>query len=199
MNRRSGLKRAAHADAVRERIVQSGIELFLSKGFEATTVEMIAAKAGISRRSLFRYFATKEDIVLIWTASTGPALIACLNQQTARRDPLTAALQAVERHVAESEDTYALALQIGRLIAETPTLKARSYEKYYAWEQMLALALIECGALAVNARMASAVAVSGLRLAVQAWIDVEGRQTISNLLEASYATLRQSLTKGNKK
>lgn len=45
-------------------IAEVAMDLFLEKGFEATTFDDIAAAAGISRRSLFRYFGTKEDIVL---------------------------------------------------------------------------------------------------------------------------------------
>ena len=45
--------------------------LFLEEGFEQTTIDQIAAAAGISRRSFFRYFGTKEDIVLGDLASEG--------------------------------------------------------------------------------------------------------------------------------
>src|SRR3712207_3620346 len=49
---------------VQAEIAAAAMRLFLDRGFEATTMEQIAAEVGISRRSLFRYFGTKEDIVL---------------------------------------------------------------------------------------------------------------------------------------
>jgi AcrR family transcriptional regulator len=52
-------------------IAEVAMDLFLEKGFEATTFDDIAAAVGISRRSLFRYFGTKEDIVLWGMADEG--------------------------------------------------------------------------------------------------------------------------------
>jgi AcrR family transcriptional regulator len=46
-----------------EELVQTAIKLFDRDGFEATTVEAIAAEAGCSGRTFYRYFGTKEDVV----------------------------------------------------------------------------------------------------------------------------------------
>src|ERR1700683_3395414 len=50
--------------AVRAEIAAVAIRLFLEQGFEKTTVDQIAVEAGLSRTSFFRYFATKEDVLL---------------------------------------------------------------------------------------------------------------------------------------
>jgi AcrR family transcriptional regulator len=50
--------------AVRQKVVETGMRLFVDQGFDATTTTQIANEVGISSRSLFRYFATKEDLVL---------------------------------------------------------------------------------------------------------------------------------------
>ncbi|GHH77849.1 TetR family transcriptional regulator [Streptomyces sulfonofaciens] len=50
--------------AVQQEIVETANGLFVARGYENTTIEDIAAAVGMSRRSVFRYFPTKEDIVV---------------------------------------------------------------------------------------------------------------------------------------
>ncbi|WP_367824953.1 TetR family transcriptional regulator [Microbacterium sp. LMI13-1-1.1] len=56
--------RGVARDAVRDHVAQVGIDLFAERGFDAVTVEEIAANVGISARSFHRYFPTKEDSVI---------------------------------------------------------------------------------------------------------------------------------------
>ena len=59
----SGLRERARR-AVQTELAEAALELFLAQGYEATTVDQIAEAAGISKRTFFRYFATKEDVVI---------------------------------------------------------------------------------------------------------------------------------------
>lgn len=56
---RSGTERAAR---LKFRIAEAGLDLFLSEGFDNVTVDAVAAAAGVSRRTVFRHFATKDEI-----------------------------------------------------------------------------------------------------------------------------------------
>ena len=57
-------RRAQNKEAIRKRIVTAALNLFQTKGFEATTTRAIARKAGIAEGTVFNYFRTKEDIAL---------------------------------------------------------------------------------------------------------------------------------------
>jgi len=61
---------------VRDSIYDAAIELFATNGFEETTVAEIAASAGISRRSFFRYFESKDDLLAQSVVNYGRALAA---------------------------------------------------------------------------------------------------------------------------
>ncbi len=110
--------------------------LFLDQGFEQTTIDQIASAAGISRRSFFRYFGTKEDIVLGDLAKQGELVRDALEQVPATVPPweaLRAALQAVEALSVEPRVT----LKIAKMMYETPSLRARSIEKHLHWQSLL--------------------------------------------------------------
>ena len=61
-------------DAVREVLYDVAIELFTEKGFEGTTVDDVAEAAGISQRSFFRYFASKDDLLAASVVKVGAVL-----------------------------------------------------------------------------------------------------------------------------
>ncbi|WP_051969466.1 TetR family transcriptional regulator [Kitasatospora azatica] len=54
--------RARKKAATRQTIQEQATRLFLEKGFDATTVEEIAAAAGVSHMTFFRYFRTEEEV-----------------------------------------------------------------------------------------------------------------------------------------
>src|SRR5437899_1559960 len=71
-----------------QRIAEVGIELFLAKGYDATTLDEIAAAAGISRRTFFYYFRSKDDILLAHLASYADALKATILESASAGEPI---------------------------------------------------------------------------------------------------------------
>lgn len=59
---------------VQDAIYEAAIDLFTRKGFDETTVEELAEAAGISRRSFFRYFQSKDDLLALSTVNCGKVL-----------------------------------------------------------------------------------------------------------------------------
>src|SRR6202011_1999624 len=68
--------RARKRQQTRERLTRAAMALFLERGFEATTLDDIAAAADVSRRSFFHYFESKEDVVFAWHEELSAALVA---------------------------------------------------------------------------------------------------------------------------
>src|SRR5258707_15804949 len=82
--------RARKRQQTRERLTRAAMALFLERGFEATTLDDIAAAADISRRSFFHYFASKEDVVFAWQEELSAALVAAVAVRPAGESMLTA-------------------------------------------------------------------------------------------------------------
>lgn len=111
------------------------LRLFSTDGFEETTVERIAAEAGVSRRTFFRYFDSKADV--LWHAFDGEvrALRAAFSAIPADVPLMTAIRQAVVgvNHY-RAEDVPELRTRMN-LIGSVPALQASAAQHYDAWER----------------------------------------------------------------
>lgn len=185
-------RREAYAE-----ITRVAMTLFVEQGFEPTTIDQIAATAGISRRSFFRYFGTKEDIVLGDLARQGELARAALERVPASVGPweaLRIAMQEVDALTVEPGATLAIA----RMMYGTPSLRARSIEKHLQWQALLTpdirrrlgVAEDDLADPAPGAIVASAIAC--LDAAGQVWVDGGGRADLVALYDAAVAAVRGS-------
>jgi mycofactocin system transcriptional regulator len=119
-------------------VARTALRLFAELGFDECTVEDIADALGISRRTLFRYYPSKNDIVwgdFDWVLDR---LRACL-AQTRTSEPL---MNALRRAVVASNTYPADALPELRirmtLITSVPALQAHSWLRYREWREVIA-------------------------------------------------------------
>ena len=110
----------------RERLTRMAMALFRERGFEATTLDDIAAAADISRRSFFHYFASKEDVVFAWQEEITAALVDAVAARPAAESMLTAAENAILAMVRQLEPGEAIAM--AQLKRDNPALQARAEE-----------------------------------------------------------------------
>src|SRR5262245_30849839 len=84
----------------RDELVQAALVLFSQKGFETTTVEDIAAAAGVSPRTFFRYFANKEEVMFPCKDDELASMQAALNSRPAAETAVQALRAAVVEYMA---------------------------------------------------------------------------------------------------
>ncbi len=82
---------------VRREIWEAAIELFSQKGYDAITVEEIAAAAGVSRRTFFRYFPSKDDLMVEGVASYQRVVIETIREHPRTQRPLAGVRGAVTK------------------------------------------------------------------------------------------------------
>jgi AcrR family transcriptional regulator len=119
-----------------EAILDTAVRLFAEQGYEQTTIAQIAREAGISQRSLFRYFGTKEDLVCGDQDALGELLTRTVEQQPAEVSAWDA-LRAGFEALLTANHTPERALELSRLIFDTPALHARYIEKRLRWQAAL--------------------------------------------------------------
>lgn len=186
--------RARKRQQTRQRLSEVAMKLFLANGFEATTLDDIAAAAEISRRSFFHYFASKEDVVLAWQDSSTDALIAAIAARPAEESMITAAENAILMMTRHFEPDEALA--IARLKRETRALRAREQVKYEKMERAMADALAarasnDAGKL--RARLVAMITTGAIRIASENWLAQNAREKPETLVRRMFKDIRAAL------
>lgn len=171
------------------------MRLFLERGFDATTIDQIAEAAGISRRSFFHYFPTKEDVVFGDLAALGETLKSALEARPAGEtawDALRAAFQTLE----QTEQSPEIALAVAQMYRDTPSLRARHLEKHLRWQELLApdvarrLRTRRRAGPDPRPRAIIAAALACLDTAVDAWLESDGTADLEQLYDEAVAAVR---------
>ncbi|WP_426439801.1 TetR/AcrR family transcriptional regulator [Bradyrhizobium genosp. P] len=125
-----------------ERIIEKGLKLFVKNGYEAPTLDAIAQAAGISRRTFFYYFKSKEDVLLAahdsgFREALGPAML--------DEPPDQAPLEAVQKCLIKLASHYETkeSVVFDRLMQSTEALRARKEVVFVETEQILLEAMCE--------------------------------------------------------
>ena len=175
------------------------MELFLEQGFEETTIDQIAEAAGISRRSFFRYFATKEDVVLGGLIDRGHRVRSALIARPPEEAPwaaVRAALLALREEPGAGSETE---LRIGRMLFEAPSLRTRHLEKHLAWQEMLAPELsrrlrtttsLDGPSADHRATAIIATALTCLDVATETWVHRDGDVPLEDLWDEAVTAVR---------
>jgi AcrR family transcriptional regulator len=106
--------------AIRGELSEVALGLLTDRTFESLTIDEIAAAAGVSRRTFFRYFTSKEDVVFAFLDQWAVRLAADIVARPPDEDPVMA-VQTSFRQLTAAYDDRALALV--RLVRETPSLQ----------------------------------------------------------------------------
>jgi AcrR family transcriptional regulator len=111
---------------LRDELGRVAIRLFAEHGFDTVTVDDIAAAAGTSPRTFFRYFPTKDEVVLDYERRLQERLLVAVRSRPTGEGPVEALRQAYieTSHVEPAE--RARVLQRGRVLESAPALRARA-------------------------------------------------------------------------
>ncbi|OZI33216.1 TetR family transcriptional regulator [Bordetella genomosp. 1] len=120
-----------------------GLELFLKQGFANTTIDQIVEPLGIARRTFFRYFATKEELVFAWHADKTAQLVEELRGRPSEEGPIDAVCETLGSTLNLYDAMPDMAFALVRLLKETPPLLAKECEKRMERERALSEVLVE--------------------------------------------------------
>ncbi|ANZ41280.1 TetR family transcriptional regulator [Lentzea guizhouensis] len=168
----TGLRERKKA-ATREALGDAARSLCVEHGLDGVTVEQIAHAAGVSLRTFFNYFSSKEEAVVAGDSTTADAFVRAFADRPADEPLLAALREALQSAFPEHVDLARLR-QL-RELRRTPALLPHVLAAYAAREQDLTAAIAERTGIDPSADpfpvMAASMITSSLRAVVQWWID----------------------------
>jgi AcrR family transcriptional regulator len=177
------------------RIAEIGLKLFAENGYDATTLEAIAAAAGISARTFFYYFKTKDDVLRFWQGSgflqaLGPAML----EEPADQAPLDAVRNCLLKLSSRYETEKSIV--VDRILNSSETLRARKQATYLQMEQTLFDALCRLWPEPERRkalRMVAMVSIGAMRLAMEARRQDADMRPLAEHLRESFAVLESQI------
>src|SRR2546430_6822325 len=172
-------------------IQEHALRLFQEQGYEQTTVDQIAAAAEISPSTFFRYFKTKEDVVI--EDEYDPLLLKLIAAEPSDRPPL-AALRHVLRAAFDTMSAEELdkIYQRTKLQLSVPALRMRMLDGFSGNLDMLA------GAFATQAgreaeefavRVFAGAVTGAMLVAILTWVQAGGKGNLGDLMDQGLAQL----------
>ncbi|MET9178381.1 TetR family transcriptional regulator [Kitasatospora aureofaciens] len=175
----------------RQTVRREAYRLFVEQGYENTTVEQIAAAAEVSPSTFFRYFATKEDLVL--TDEYDPAMIASLMARPAGepflrscRETLIGLIRTLLQHERQELLTRM------RLVTQVPALRAGLFRTGNSPHELYLDVLTRRAGLdepTYDMRVTAAAIGAATTEAVLQWAAGDGREDIADLVDRTFALL----------
>src|SRR4051794_6195124 len=177
-------------------IAAAALALFAERGFQHVTVDDIVSSAGVSRRTFFRYFDTKEDALL----ADYPQLSDRLRQALAS-DPADVPVPAAIRRALHTLADWYLerrdaVLARSDVIRGSSTPAARNLELLSQWEAVVAqVVAIKLGedAAGLVPRTISASTIAAFRAALSQWVRSGGDDDLHALMDTAFDIVEQGV------
>ena len=174
----------------RERLQLAALALYGERGYEETTVAEIAERAGLTKRTFFRYFADKREVLFAGAGALQEFLVRAVSQAPGSATPLDAiagALEAAAPLFAERGD-YPRRRQA--VIAANAELQERELIKMAVLAAAMAGALRERGIPPPEASLAAEAGTAVFRVAFERWTAEDCQPDLAKLIRESLDQLK---------
>jgi AcrR family transcriptional regulator len=160
----------------REAIRRNALRLFFERGFDETTIGDIASAAEVSPMTIFRYFPTKEDIVL--TDEFDSTLVELIKQRSAKESLLSKIGLAIIESFAMTDELSRNALLTRiKLGLRTPALRAKQWDNMYRTQKAITDALCNgktSTEKCFDVTVAAGICLSAISAALFRWATEDG-------------------------
>jgi AcrR family transcriptional regulator len=171
------------------RLTAAAMELYTERGFEQTTVAEIAARAGLTERTFFRYFADKREVLF----AGQDELLAVFLDGLRSAGPDATPMERVEASVLATAPFFTdhgWSTARARVIEQNPSLLEREVYKMTTVAAALRAELIGAGVDPITAGLAADTGVTAFKFAFERWVAAGETRGMHDLLASTLAELR---------
>lgn len=173
----------------------AALRLFRNKGFDRTTIDEIAAEAGVSRTTFFRYYPTKEAVVFDRSREIGEVFRRWISERPRNENPLEAfegSLLALARETRGDPNLAQESLAMEELFQRNPALRKRQNELTQEQVALVAQALADRDGRPVDAehRLAAGIGLVVSQAVRDLWHASRGAADVEALLKEHFETIR---------
>lgn len=180
-----------------DEIEQTALRLFAERGFLDVTVEEIASASDISPRTFFRYFPTKEDVVLVSQRRRAKRLLETLADQPPQNPAILAMRNALISLVPRDEEERASMLLVSKVLSKSPEIQARDFGYYMSlMDPLISLFAVRLGAnpkTDLRPRVMVTAMIAANSAAFQMWLEHDCEGDISAMLSEALDLVEQGL------
>jgi AcrR family transcriptional regulator len=177
------------------RLQRAALSLYAERGYDATTVAEIAERAGLTKRTFFRYFADKREVLFLGASELRELFVTAAAEAPDSATPIEAALAAglgaAGAMFAERQD---FARQRQAIIAANPELQERELIKLSSMAEAIAAALRGRGVSEQAAMMAAQTAMTIFQVAFARWVDQPDPGALPRLISEALQELQELTT-----
>ncbi len=187
-------RRTRNRDRTRRTLAEAAMELFAVQGYASTTVEEIADRADVSPRTFFRYFDSKEDVLLPLDHDDGS--IETIRNQPAGLSDMDALQRALVATAPNNEPRVRQIRSLRSALSSSAALRGRDFDQRKRAEDQMAWALASRRSLIEpdpQARLAAAVGFAILRMAMDRWLDLPDPTPLAPLVEEEFARAKRMM------
>lgn len=183
---------------VRDAIWDAATDLFAEKGFNEITVDDIAAAAGVSRRSFFRYFESKNDLMAHGMVSYGAELVAAI-EACPKNCSLYEVFRETVLQVAQRAASHPRTPKIMAIVSKYPDAKSAQALRFAEVQDLVTQTLIKrckkTGEDRFVAHILAGLIIQIAGLTLQWWFE-EGQPNIADAVEHTFGTLSRLVCEG---
>jgi len=173
----------------RDRLVDAALELFHERGYSGTTVEEIAARAGLTERTFFRYFADKREVLFGRSGELEKVIADGIGSAPATAAPLDAVVGALEIAAADFPPRRDYRARRD-LIAAHPELQERELIKLASLAAAIAGSLRARGVADPAASLAAEAGIAVFKTAFERWVGGPKQHALPHHIRAALEELK---------